>query len=135
MSKMALLTREQILGADDLPKEVLDIPEWGGQIMIRTMSGSERDAFEASLLGEGGKKDKQKMMLDIRARFASLIVVDSDGKRLFTAKDIKELGKKSASALDRVLTAGQKLSGLTSDDVEELAKNSESDLLEDSTSG
>lgn len=134
MSKPTLLTREQILEADDLPTEVLDVPEWGGSIMIRTMSGSERDAFEASLLGEGGKKEKQAMMRDIRARFASLVITDAKGTRLFSAKDIKELGKKSASALDRVLTAGQKLNGLTSEDVEELAKNSESDLLVDSTS-
>ena len=129
-----LLTRDQILGADDLPSEEVEVPEWGGSVKIRTMTGSERDAFEASLLGTGSKKDKQKVMLDIRAKFASLVIVDKDNKRLFTAKDIKDLGSKSASALDRVLTVGQRLNGLSSDDVEELAGNSESDLLEDSTS-
>ncbi len=129
-----LLTRQQILEADDLPFEIVEIKEWGGKIKIRTMNGTERDAFEASLLGSGGKKEKQKMMLDIRAKFASLVIVDDDGERLFSERDIKALGKKSASALDRVLTIGQKLNGLSSDDVEDLAKNSESDLLEDSIS-
>jgi len=116
-----LLTREAILKADDLPTELLDVPEWGGQVRIRTMSGSERDAFEASLLAGG--KNAAKNMRDLRARFASLTIVDDDGKRLFTEKDVHALGRKSAAALDRVLSAGQRLNGLTADDVEELAGN------------
>ena len=130
-----LLTRDDILNADDLPSEVVDVPEWGGQVKVRTMSGSARDAFEASLIeSQGKKKSKDDLMSNIRARFASLVLVDDDGKRLFTAKDINSLGKKSASALDRVLTVGQRLNGLSSEDVEELAKNSMSDQLESSTS-
>jgi hypothetical protein len=129
-----LLTKQQILEADDLPAEIVEVLEWGGSVKIRTMTGTERDAFEASLLGSGGKKEKQKMMLDIRAKFASLVIVDDGGERLFSASDIKELGKKSASALDKILTIGQKLNGLSSDDIDDLAKNSESNLIEDSYS-
>ena len=84
-----LLTKDDILNADDLPSEVVDVPEWGGHVKVRTMSGSERDAFEASLIeSQGKKKSKDDLMSNIRARFASLVLVDDDGKRLFTAKDI-----------------------------------------------
>ena len=122
----AMLSRDQILKADDLPTEVIEVPEWGGQVCIRTMSGTERDAFESSLIGSGGK-DTARNMRDLRARFASLVIVDEDGKRLFTAKDIEALGGKSALVLDRILTVGQRLNGLTSEDVDDLAGNSMSE--------
>lgn len=63
---MTVLTREAILSADDLPAETVDVPEWGGKVRIRTMTGSERDAFESSLIGTGGK-DTSKDLRDLRA--------------------------------------------------------------------
>lgn len=47
---------------------------------------------------------------------------------------MKALGRKSAAALDRVFAAGQRLNGLTNQDVDELAGNSMSDHSEDSVS-
>ena len=35
------LTREQILEADDLPTESLDVPEWGGEVLIRALNGAQ----------------------------------------------------------------------------------------------
>ena len=128
-----VLTRDAILNADDLPSEVIIVPEWGGDVRVRTMSGSERDAFESSLIGSG-TKDTTKNLRDLRARFASLVIVDDDGERLFSEKDVSALGRKSAAALDRVLTAGQRLNGLTKDDVDELAGNSMSDRSDGSLS-
>jgi len=119
---MAVLTREAILGADDLPVEDVAVPEWGGTVRIRTMTGTERDAFESALIGTGGK-DKSANLRNLRARFASLVIVDDDNSRMFDERDIKELGKKSASALDRVLTAGQRLNGLSREDVDELGED------------
>ena len=97
------------------------------------MTGSERDAFESSLIGTGGK-DTSKNLRDLRARFASLVIVDESNERLFSEKDVKALGRKSAAALDRVFAAGQRLNGLTNQDVDELAGNSMSDHSEDSVS-
>ena len=130
---MTVLTREAILSADDLRAETVDVPEWGGKVRIRTMTGSERDAFESSLIGTGGK-DTSKNLRDLRARFASLVIVDESNERLFSEKDVKALGRKSAAALDRVFAAGQRLNGLTNQDVDELAGNSMSDHSEDSVS-
>ncbi len=41
--------------ADDLPRETVSVPEWGGEVLVRTMSGTDRDAFEASLLEKDGR--------------------------------------------------------------------------------
>lgn len=120
---MSLLTREQILAAADIPTERLAVPEWGGDVLVRGMSGTERDAFEASIVATEGKKTRVKME-NIRARMAAQCMVGEDGKRLFSPADVELLGKKSAAALNRVFEASQRLSGLADKDLEELEKNS-----------
>ncbi len=53
---MNILTKEAILAADDLPRETVLMPEWGGDVYVRTMSGTDRDAFESSLIARDGAK-------------------------------------------------------------------------------
>lgn len=131
MSK--LLTKEAILQAQDLPFEDVEVPEWGGTVRIRTLTGTERDAFESSVARKQGK-DVIMNYKNIRAKLVALTVVDGEGNRLFDDDDAKELGKKSANVLDRLFEVAQRLSGLRDEDVEELAKNFESDPSDDSTS-
>ena len=114
-----MLNRDTILGASDLPKELVQVPEWGGEVYVSTLNGTQRDAFEQSMTGK-----KNKLNLDnVRARFAVLTLVDDKGSRLFTDADAKALGEKSAAALDRVFAVAQRLNGFSSQDAEELAKN------------
>ena len=111
-----MLTREQILQCDDLPREIVNVPEWGGEVQVRTMTGTDRDAFEASLIGKEGRLE------NVRARLVSLAVCDESGERLFADADIAALGSKSAKALDRVFAVAQGLNGIGSDQVDQ-AKN------------
>ena len=120
-----ILTREQILDAQDLQTEVVEVPEWGGSVKVQGMTGRDRDAFEAEIIERKGK-DFNVNMQNIRAKLVSLSLVNGDGQRVFTDKDVAALGKKSAVALDRIFTVAQKLSGISKEDVEELAKNLES---------
>jgi hypothetical protein len=53
---------------------------------------------------------------------------------LFTDEDVAALGQRSAAALERVFDAASRLSGLSAEDMEELAKNSESGQSGGSTS-
>lgn len=115
---MSLLTKEAILAADDRRTVDVAVPEWGGDVRVSTMSASERDKWEAETYG-GDKPNT----LDFRARFVALCLVDEQGNRLFTGKDVAELGKKSAAALHRVFKAAQDLNALTDEAVEELEKN------------
>lgn len=120
-----ILTREQILDAQDIQTEVVEVPEWGGSVKVQGMTGRDRDAFEAEIIERKGK-DFSVNMRNIRAKLVSLSLVNGDGKRIFYEKDVAALGKKSALALDRVFTVAQELSGISTEDVEELAKNLES---------
>lgn len=121
MSK--ILTRADILNCNDAIMETVVVKEWGGEVTVRAMSGLERDAFEASLVMTVGKSRIMKLD-NIRAKLVSMTVIDPETKEsLFTAADIEILGSKSAAALDKIFTVSRKLSGISEDDVEELAKN------------
>ena len=113
-----MLTKEQILRADDLSREKVEIPEWGGVVFVRTLSGTERDAWELRL-----SSIREKGVGDIRASLAVACVVDESGKRLFADSDIAELGKKSWKPLDRIFDVAMRLNKMREEDVEELAKN------------
>ena len=115
-----MLNRDLILSSDDLPKELVQVPEWSGEVWVKTLSGTERDAFEQSMVSK--KKDKPNME-NVRARFAVLTICDEQGVRLFAHSDAAALGKKSAAALDRVFAVAQRLNGFSQEDAEDLAGN------------
>ena len=117
-----MLTRDRILGAPDLKAEEVFVPEWSDSVLVRGMTGAERDRFESSFLGKDGKLAPGSMQ-NLRALMARMCCVDEQGKHIFTDADVVELGKKSASALQRIFEVAQRLSGLSSRAIEELTKN------------
>ena len=130
---MALLTKQEILNIQDIEIEQVDVIEWGGHVFVKGMSGLERDTFEASIVQQRGK-DAKVNMVNIRAKLAAQTICDEEGVRIFTEKDVHALGKKSANALQRVFDVAQKLSGITGDDVDELAAELEENPSEGSAS-
>lgn len=130
---MAYLGKADILAAQDLQYEDVAVPEWGGTVRVRGLTGRERDAFEAGVASARGKDVKLNLQ-NVRARLVALSVVDADGARLFDERDIGALGEKSAQALERVFQAAMRLSGLTPTDVKDLTENLDDGQSEDSTS-
>lgn len=117
-----MLTKDQILGIKDLQIEQVEVPEWGGYVFVRGMTGAERDSFEASVVDIRGSSQKINM-LNVRAKLVSLTVCDENGERIFEDADVIELGKKSALALQRLFDIAQRLSGLSKEEVNALEKN------------
>lgn len=117
---MPLLTKAQILGAEDLEHRDVAVPEWGGTVRVRCMTGEERDAYETSLY------NGEKVNLDnVRARLLVLTLIDETGNRLFAeVADIAALGKKSVRAMQRVFEVAKELNALDTETLKELAKNS-----------
>jgi hypothetical protein len=114
-----MLNREQILAADDLRRETVEVPEWGGSVIVQTMTGADRDAWEASIVTTAGKADLRNM----RAKLAAACVVDENGQRLFSVADIESLSAKSAGALDRITRVAQRINRLGDAQLEELKGN------------
>lgn len=113
-----LLTKEQILSADDLPYEDVEVPEWGGTVRVISMMDNEREQFELKF---GGKKGEG--MAGVKRWLCAMTIADENRVPIFTAADVDALGKKSGAALNRVFDASARLNGLTKQDQEELAKN------------
>ena len=117
---LKLLGRDAILAADDLSYEIVDVPEWGGQVRVKSMTSAERDSYENSCLVTEGKTSRYSLA-DVRAKLCSRSIVDEKGNRLFTDTEIHILGGKSAAALDRVFAVASRLSKLNKADIEQLA--------------
>lgn len=114
------LTRDNILAVEDKKQRQIYVPEWGGVVYVRIISGRERDAFEMTIqAAPGGKRN----MNDFRARFAALVLSDKEGKPLFSPADVQALTAKAAAPLHRILMIGQELNGFTDEAVEEMVKN------------
>ena len=116
---MSLLSRDQILGAEDRRYEVVNCPEWGGEVRLRSLTGSERDEWENSLVRQVGDKRRLNAR-NMRAKLIALSAVDGDGQLLFSPGDVIKLGSKNAAPLDRLFEVCQRLSGVSDEDVEEL---------------
>lgn len=113
------LTRDQILAAQDLRLEKIQVPEWGGEVLIRSMTSRERDAFEAHFAEHPGSARYE----NIRARLAATCVCDEASNPIFTEDDIQALGAKSAAALSRIFNRAAELNHFTGKDIKELEKN------------
>ncbi len=129
------LTKDEILKIRDLKVEPIDIPEWGGVVYVRGMTGEERDKFESSIVQMAAGGEQKINMKNVRARMACYTLCDEDGNRLFFDSEINELAKKSALALQRIFEVAQRLSGIGQVEMDSLLKNSESSQADDFISG
>jgi hypothetical protein len=131
---MAFLTKEAIFSADDIKTEEVNVPEWGGEVLVKTLTGRERDAFENSVAGIKNGQRKENYA-NFRARFVAHCVVDENGNRLFARdEDVEKLGRKSVKALQRVFNKAQELNAMTDEDVEDLVEDFEVSPDENSSS-
>lgn len=119
---MAVLNRAQILAPRELESETVSVPEWGGDVIVRALTGAERDQFEAGFVKEGGRQGEMTLE-NTRARLVALSVVDEHGQRLFSTDDIEMLGAQPAAALDRVFFVARRLSRLSNEDLAQLVKS------------
>lgn len=131
---MPLLTRDQIRNVSDIKTEEVDVPEWGGSVLVKALTGQERDTLEESMLVTRGSK-REVNLHNLRARMVAAACVGDGGGPLFTVADVEWLSQKAAAPLDRVFTVAQRLAGMSREDVEDLTKNSGSDRNESSGSG
>lgn len=124
---MTYLNRSQILESDDLQRVEVEVPEWGGTLLVRELTGRERGQLEAgSLRQQGSGVAWQPQSLEtVRARVVAMAAIDENGAPLFTLTDIQALGAKSGRALERVFDVVAGISGMGQDEIEELTANFE----------
>ncbi|CAG6392778.1 phage tail assembly chaperone [Streptomyces cocklensis] len=114
------LSRDAIIAAVDAVTETVSVPEWGGDIGVKSMTGAERDEYEMGL--------RKKGHLDLRNARAKLLVrvlVNENGTRIFADQDALALGKRNAAVLERLYDVAARLSGMTDEAAEDAEGNSE----------
>jgi hypothetical protein len=88
---------------------------------VRMMTGTERDAWSAAMMGADGKPDHRHY----RARLVAACVVGDSGLPLFSQADVEALANKSAAALDRVFAVCDRLNMPGNSAVDAAEKNSD----------
>lgn len=128
------LGRGEILSREDTRYDEFQVPEWGNTwVRIRSMTTKEREKFEESVSQVKGGKTVTTM-IGARARLCVMCLVDANGQRIMTEKDVAELSGKNSGAVNRIFRRACKLSGIlqTEADLEEAVGNSETIRDDDS---
>ena len=128
-----MLNKKQILAAPDIKSELVHVPEWGGDVMVYGMTGTQRGELEASILEIKGEDQTVRLQF-LKVRMCALTIRDEEGRRMFDDDEIGELGAKSSQAIERIYTVASRLSGMDKKEVEKLAKNLVSEAKNDSGS-
>lgn len=129
---------DEILSLNDAQIEKVNVPEWGAlgaEIYVRSFDGISRDAWEAACLASQESGGKAEILNNIRGRLVSMTACDCNGQLIFRPDQALALGKKSASALERLFEAASRINKLRASDMEELTKNSSSETSAVSGSG
>jgi hypothetical protein len=131
------LTRDQLLEAARtarIERDKLYVPELGGEIWVRGMSGIERDKFEEGLRIRRGRRAGQSDLRNFRAQLAVRVIVDEHGTRLLNDLDADIFGKVPAGVLDRIIARCTELSGKAAEDVDDMGNDSASQEVSDVSS-
>ena len=127
------ITQDVMAELQRVPSESVVVPVLG-PVMVRGMTGTERDAFEASLI-KGRGRNREVNLANMRAKLIAFCAVDDEGVRLWSDADAEELGKGRADVLNRLYNVAARLSGITDEDAEELGKPSSQETSGSSSSG
>ena len=110
-----MLTKEEILAADDLPSETVPCKAWKGEVRVRAMNGEVREEFEVADFKANRKHHA--------ARIVAYCVVDDKGNRVFSDADIEALALKNGDALLDIVLVAKRINGMMPGEVEKVVKN------------
>lgn len=119
------LTAEKIKAlAGKRRSQTVDIPEWGGQVHVFSMTADQGDRF-AEMNFAADPKDARRLVFTRKgytARVALFTVCDEAGRPLFTEEDLGWLAEMDAAAMKKIVTAAGELGCLGDDSGEDEAK-------------
>lgn len=118
----ATAARQKVWSAlvEDVP-----VPEFGEgcTIPVRQFSGAEKTAFELSLSNSKTGEPIPLRRKQLRERLVIAYCRDENNLSVFGEEDIALIAQWPAPIVDRILTAGNRLSEFTESDIAELSGN------------
>jgi len=119
VEKTVAISREDFLKIGAVLKlEGCKIAE-GKIIYVREMTGTERDAFEASIVTMRGKNHDVNLK-GARAKLLVKTLANEAGSRMFKDGEENLVGALGADLVDKLFTVAQKVNGMSEKDVKEL---------------
>ena len=114
--------RNRILEAEDITSEMVDVPQWGVTVEVRSMDARSRILMTQDVSEDGGVS-MERLYPDMVIQTAH---DPATGERIFGPDDRDALLAKSSAALDILATAAMRVSGMTPDAVDAVGKSSSS---------
>lgn len=122
--------RDQILNADDIESELVEIPAWGVSVEVRSMDGRSRTRLLKMTTDSEGTVDMETL-------YPEMVILcsydPSTGERVFEAGDRDALLSKSAGPLEMLALAAMRVSGMTGDALNTAGKDLPSTENDDSS--
>ena len=104
MSNDILLTLNDILGIDDLKRETIEVPEWGGTVTAKELTAEQKLKVGAIVSAEGSQDDPNRIVqVMLTAAAYGLGATD---------EQIKAVGAKNYGAIEKVADALLRLFGM-----------------------
>jgi len=122
--------RNKILGANDIKKEIVTIADWGVDVEIRGMTGTQRAEVVTAATVREKNDDGEISVFQDQALLYPLLIIASvfdpeTGEKVFGDADRDAIGGKSAGVLEDVALVCCRLSGITPGEIKAIRKNSE----------
>lgn len=114
--------REKIRSAQDRTSRVVDVPEWGVKVEVRSMTGAQRANVVAAFTTEGGGMNHETVWGDM---LVTCLHDPDTGDPVFDDGDSEWLlAEKDAAVLDRLSGVCLKVAGIIEGEVDEAGKDS-----------
>jgi hypothetical protein len=131
---MTLLTRQQVIAAQDLKSIDVPVPEWGegAEVRMRLLNARERNEIESRMFKEEITKDESgenvvRRVVDpavnMRVLLVGSVLINEDGSRMFSDDELNMLDSKAAAVINRLFNEAQKINAMANQSLEEAEKN------------
>jgi hypothetical protein len=115
------ILRDQIMSAQDTHSELVEVPEWGVKLEIRSMSGASRAILMQGAVLSGGQVDMAQVYPDL---IIQTCFDPETGEPVFQAEDRDLILSKNGAILDRLAEVATRLSGFNENATDEAGKDS-----------
>lgn len=125
--KVRYLTADDIMGTRDINEEEVFVDEWGGTLIIRSLTSAAHEKLVASCM-EGPPKQRTFNMVGYQSKMVTLCCFTQpypDGGRVFSDAHAPLLAQKSSGPVTRIAQVCQRLSGLDEESVKKIRENLE----------
>ena len=114
--------RDKILAAQDIPTEIVTIPEWGVDVLVRGMSAGDRITLMQNAF------DQTTQQVNMSIVYPDVVVScafdPASDEAIFTDADKPAILAKSSAAVEKLANVGLRLSGIGKDEQDAAGKDS-----------